>query len=293
MREGYGAAASRKLPEPLDAAHLPSSSSGAAQIPEADLIALNSPQESVSSPQESFIVRSRSAESLTGPSYAEKGKAKVTSALIGLQGGWLNEPSALATDGEKAAADLDLLQRTFAAWRSVSAAQHARRIRGNPGEVPPHESASLQMPACQHYAGPLSFLPLRSPTALALLCRFCELKCNCMRVHILKRCWIVWWWRCHYEGSPSVQWVLRNLACADAGRNAPPQVFLGIDNSRARGRPEQPLAKLTFFASYWIDNRTGMDLVFQDHAAAAPNPLLLGARMPGAFAQVLVPGDHS
>lgn len=75
-----------------------------------------------------------------------------------------------------------------------------------------------------------------------------------------------------------------------AGHNAPPQVYLGIDNSRARGRPEQPLAKLTFFASYWIDNRTGMDLVFQDHAAAAPNPLLLGARMPGAFAQVLVPG---
>jgi hypothetical protein len=68
-------------------------------------------------------------------------------------------------------------------------------------------------------------------------------------------------------------------------------VFLGIDNSRARGRPEQPLAKLTFFASYWIDNRTGMDLVFQDHAAAAPNSLLLGARMPGAFAQVLVPGE--
>lgn len=68
-------------------------------------------------------------------------------------------------------------------------------------------------------------------------------------------------------------------------------MFLGIDNSRARGRPEQPLAKLTFFASYWIDNRTGMDLVFQDHAAASPNPLLLGARMPGAFAQVLVPGQ--
>ncbi len=76
-----------------------------------------------------------------------------------------------------------------------------------------------------------------------------------------------------------------------AGRNAPPQVFLGIDNSRARGRAEQPLAKLTFFASYWIDNRTGMDLVFQDHAAAPPNPLLLGARMPGACAQVLVPGE--
>lgn len=67
-------------------------------------------------------------------------------------------------------------------------------------------------------------------------------------------------------------------------------MHLGIDNSRARGRQEQPLARLTFFASYWIDNRTGVDLLFQDHAAARHLPLLLGARLPYAFAPVLVPG---
>jgi len=68
-------------------------------------------------------------------------------------------------------------------------------------------------------------------------------------------------------------------------------VLLGLDNSRARGRPQQPLTRVAFFSSYWIDNRTGMDLMFQDHAAAHRNPFLLGARLPGAYAEVLVPGE--
>ena len=67
-------------------------------------------------------------------------------------------------------------------------------------------------------------------------------------------------------------------------------MLLGLDNSRARGRPKQPLTRVAFYSSYWIDNRTGMDLMFQDHAAAQANPFLLGARMPGAYAEVLVPG---
>lgn len=70
-------------------------------------------------------------------------------------------------------------------------------------------------------------------------------------------------------------------------------MLLGLDNSRARGRPKQPLTRVAFFSSYWIDNRTGMDLMFQDHAAAQANPFLLGARMPGAYAEVLVPGVPS
>ena len=69
-------------------------------------------------------------------------------------------------------------------------------------------------------------------------------------------------------------------------------MLLGLDNSRARGRPQQPLTRVAFYSSYWIDNRTGMDLMFQDHAAAQPNPFLLGARMPGAYAEVLVPGGE-
>lgn len=146
VREGYGAAASRKPPPQLDAEHFPgSSSSGAAHIPEADLIALNSPQESIASPQESFIVKSRSADNLAGPSYAEKGKARadVTSSFMGLQSGWLNQAGALASADERAAADFELMQRTFAAWRSLSTAQHVRRVRGSAGELPAHESASL------------------------------------------------------------------------------------------------------------------------------------------------------
>ena len=67
-------------------------------------------------------------------------------------------------------------------------------------------------------------------------------------------------------------------------------MLLGLDNSRARGRPQQPLTRVAFYSSYWIDNRTGMDLMFQDHAAAQPSPFLLGARMPRAYAEVMVPG---
>ena len=69
-------------------------------------------------------------------------------------------------------------------------------------------------------------------------------------------------------------------------------MLLGLDNSRARGRPQQPLTRVAFYSSYWIDNRTGMDLMFQDHAAAQPSPFLLGARMPGTYAEVMVPGGE-
>jgi hypothetical protein len=48
--------------------------------------------------------------------------------------------------------------------------------------------------------------------------------------------------------------------------------------------------RLNLYASYWVDNRSGLDLLFQDHAAARQRPLLLGARLPFAFAPVLVPG---
>ena len=138
VREGYGAAASaasRKLPPPqLDAAHLPGSSSANLPTSPENLIALNSPQES-------FIVHSRSASSLAGPSSGDRGKEKVTEAFLDLQRGWLNKEGALASRDENAAADLELLQRTFTAWRSLAAAQHVRRVSSAPGEVPLHESA--------------------------------------------------------------------------------------------------------------------------------------------------------
>lgn len=145
VREGYGtasasssdqpSASSRKPPPPLDAAHLPGSSSADAPTSPENLITLNSPQES-------FIVSSRSADSLAGPSSSDKGKEKVTEAFLDLQRGWLNKEGALASRDEKAAANLELVQRTFNAWRSLAAAQHVRRVSSNaPGEVPLHESA--------------------------------------------------------------------------------------------------------------------------------------------------------
>lgn len=145
MREGNGAASassshspsasSRKPPPQLDAAHLQGSSSAAALSSPENLITL-------SSPQQSFIVRSRSAESLAGPSSSSnKGKEKVTEAFLDLQRGWLDKEGALASRDEKAAAELELVQRTFNAWRSLAAAQHVRRVSSAPGEVPLHESA--------------------------------------------------------------------------------------------------------------------------------------------------------
>ena len=63
--------------------------------------------------------------------------------------------------------------------------------------------------------------------------------------------------------------------------------------ARAGARGAAATARLNLFAAYWVDNRTGVDLLFQDHAAARHLPLLLGARLPYAFAPVLVPGVRS
>ena len=76
--------------------------------------------------------------------------------------------------------------------------------------------------------------------------------------------------------------------CATEGR-APPYLVLGIDNSAARGgwQAAAPLTRLSFFAPYWVDNRSGMDLVFQDQAAAGQAH---GIRPPWAYIEVLAPG---
>lgn len=130
VREGYG----NPFKPPLQLDVLPTSSSAP---PSEDLMSLNSPQES-------FIVKSRSADSLTaGPPGAAVDRKAEAKASESFTSGWLNRQGALATADEKAAADLELVQRTFQAWRAASAAAHVRRVRGNPGEVPPHESAPL------------------------------------------------------------------------------------------------------------------------------------------------------
>ena len=50
------------------------------------------------------------------------------------------------------------------------------------------------------------------------------------------------------------------------------------------------MCKLTFFAPYWLDNRTGLDLVFTDHQSAPQSPLLLGTRLPWERTNVYCPG---
>ena len=55
----------------------------------------------------------------------------------------------------------------------------------------------------------------------------------------------------------------------------------------------QAMCKLTFYAPYWLDNRTGLDLVFTDHQSAPQSPLLLGARFPWEVTSVYCPGASS
>ena len=78
--------------------------------------------------------------------------------------------------------------------------------------------------------------------------------------------------------------------CAAEGA-APPVLLLGLENSNARpARERAPLTRVTLFAPFWLDNRTGRPLVFQDRAAAPASACLLGGRAPGTFAEVLCPG---
>ncbi|KAK9815754.1 hypothetical protein WJX72_009012 [[Myrmecia] bisecta] len=75
-----------------------------------------------------------------------------------------------------------------------------------------------------------------------------------------------------------------------AAANAPPTMHLGIDNSMAGNSSDRSVCKVTLFAPYWIDNRTGIDLIFQDHPSAPSIALLCGANTPWDYAEVLVPG---
>lgn len=68
-------------------------------------------------------------------------------------------------------------------------------------------------------------------------------------------------------------------------------MYVGIDNSMVNESGRSPLCRVTLFAPFWLDNRTGMDLLFQDHKSAPPNPLFLGANSPFDYAEVESPGE--
>ncbi len=76
------------------------------------------------------------------------------------------------------------------------------------------------------------------------------------------------------------------------GGAAPPTLLLGLENSNAgaAGRARQPLTRVTLFAPFWLDNRTGRPLTFQDRAAAPGSLCLPHGRALGAFAEVQCPG---
>ncbi|KAK9867090.1 hypothetical protein WJX84_006946 [Apatococcus fuscideae] len=72
--------------------------------------------------------------------------------------------------------------------------------------------------------------------------------------------------------------------------SSPNIMYVGIDNSMVNESGRSPLCRVTLFAPFWLDNRTGMDLLFQDHKSAPPNPLFLGANSPFDYAEVESPG---
>ncbi len=73
---------------------------------------------------------------------------------------------------------------------------------------------------------------------------------------------------------------------------SPNIMYVGIDNSMLTESGRSPLCRVTLFAPFWLDNRTGMDLLFQDHKSAPPNPLFLGANTPFDYAEVEAPGTE-
>ena len=70
-------------------------------------------------------------------------------------------------------------------------------------------------------------------------------------------------------------------------------MMLGLDNSTAEGSPlEHTMCKLTLFAPYWLDNRTGTDLIFHDKLSAPGRAMLLGGHFPWDHGVVRAPGER-
>ena len=75
---------------------------------------------------------------------------------------------------------------------------------------------------------------------------------------------------------------------------APPVMMLGVDNSmHDKASGDFTMCRLTLFAPYWVDNRSGMDLLFKDGPSAKGHPLLLGAHTYFDYAPVKAPGTET
>ncbi len=72
---------------------------------------------------------------------------------------------------------------------------------------------------------------------------------------------------------------------------APPLMMLGVDNSmHDKASGDFTMCRLTLFAPYWVDNRSGLDLLFKDGPSAKGHPLLMGAHTYFDYAPVKAPG---
>ena len=68
-------------------------------------------------------------------------------------------------------------------------------------------------------------------------------------------------------------------------------MMLGVDNSmHDKASRDFTMCRLTLFAPYWVDNRSGMDLLFRDSPSARGHPWLLGAHTYFDYAPVKAPG---
>ena len=56
------------------------------------------------------------------------------------------------------------------------------------------------------------------------------------------------------------------------------------------GQQHARQGRLTLFAPYWVDNRSGLDLLFKDGPSAKGHPLLMGAHTYFDYAPVKAPG---
>ena len=71
---------------------------------------------------------------------------------------------------------------------------------------------------------------------------------------------------------------------------SPPVMWLGVHNSRIDVEGASGCTRITLYAPYWLNNRTGVDLFYQDRASAPGNPLLFGAALPWDYGEVFTPG---
>ena len=71
-------------------------------------------------------------------------------------------------------------------------------------------------------------------------------------------------------------------------------MMLGVDNSmHDKASGDFTMCRLTLFAPYWVDNRSGLDLLFKDGPSAKGHALLMGAHTFFDYAPVKAPGNFT